>query len=160
MDHISDILDDRTLMILRSITGGSIALLEPKGRQFITRAITPYRELTIEDAKFIGRLVCDINSWHFARKRCIPKATARIKIDAKAGNAVIDLGMYCQDWRIYTDTFDFWRFFDPVADQIRGILKRSFPEYASPNPDSMWRSGVIKELVDMAVTKEEQQEKR
>ncbi len=54
--------------------------------------------------------------------------------------------MNCSDWLLVGCKFRAGGFFDPVHSEISGILKRAFPEIASPSNQSMWKKGAIREL--------------
>lgn len=112
------------------------------------RPITDAVELNTDDALLIAKLLLDVESWFFARKQCLPKGTAIIDLNSVAGDAKVLIGMSCEDWELRVGGYRRGAFFDPVADQVRGLLKRTFPEIASPDSRSMWRSGVILKLKD------------
>ena len=110
------------------------------------RPITDAVELNTVDAILIAKLLLDVESWFYAHKRCLPSGTAIIELNSSAGDAKLLVGMSCEDWEIRVGSYRKGAFFDPVADQVRGILKRTFPEIASPDSRSMWISGAIPKL--------------
>ena len=54
--------------------------------------------------------------------------------------------MNCSDWLLIGCKLRAGGFFDPVRNDVRDILKRTFPDIASPNSQSMWKQGAIREL--------------
>jgi hypothetical protein len=110
------------------------------------KPITDAVELNVDDARLLAKLLLDVQSWFFACKRCLPKGTAIINLSSLAGEVKLLIGMSCLDWEIRVDSYRQGGFFDPVADQVRGMLKRTFPEIASPHCRSMWTSGAISKL--------------
>lgn len=145
-DNISEILDAHALAILRSLTAGSCALVDPDDRIRPPREICGPRELAAAELQLLACLLLDVNSWHYAKKRCSPKPTAIVRLQSLDGDATLKIGMGCADWQLLTGKQRAVAFFDPVVDQVRGILKRAFPELASPYGHSLWRAGMIREL--------------
>ena len=121
-------------------------MVDPQDLSPDPRPICDAVELAAEDAKLLARLLLDAQSWFFACKRCLPRGTAIIRLDSPAGDAQVLIGMACEDWELRAGGGRTGGFFDPVADQIRGLLKRAFPEIASPDPRSMWKAGAIAKL--------------
>ena len=76
----------------------------------------------------------------------MPKPTAIIRLKSRLGDATVLIGMACEDWDLMVDEEHIGGFFDPVADAVRGILKRTFPEIASSGSQSMWKAGAITRL--------------
>ncbi len=103
-------------------------------------------ELHAEDTRLLAILLLDVDSWFFARKQCLPKGTAIIDLRSNAGEAKLLIGMSCKDWEIRIGSNQRGGFFDPVAEKVRGILKRTFSDIASPDSRSMWTSGAILKL--------------
>ena len=103
--------------------------------------------LSTDDATLLSKLLLDVNSWFFAVKRCLPSGTATIHLNARHGDAIVLIGMGCKDWQLKVNGQISGGFFDPVADVVRGILKRTFPEIASSGSQSMWKSGAITRLM-------------
>ena len=143
---ITDILDIKSLSILRSVTGGSCVLVDPGDISITAIPISDAVELSTDDARLLARLLLDVESWYFARKRCLPKGTAIIHLNSRGGDAKLMIGMSCEDWELRAAGNRKGGFFDPVADQVRGILKRTFPDIASSGARSMWKSGAISQL--------------
>ncbi len=144
-ESISDILNDRSLETLRNITSAKVALVDPRGITTL-REITLYKNLSDNDALLLVGLLTNVESWSFCRKRCLSTMTAQVHLSGRFGNATLSIGMRCQGWILIAGTQRQGGFFDPVAAEVRGILKRAFPQVASPNARSMWRSGVIDKL--------------
>lgn len=141
-ESISDILNDRSLETLRGITSAKAALVDPQGGA-VVREITLYKNLSDDDAQLLICLLTDVESWSFCLKRCLPVPTALVNLSGQLGNATLSIGIRCQDWHLVIGSQRQTGFFDPVAADVRGILKRTFPQVASPNARSIWRSGVI-----------------
>jgi hypothetical protein len=121
-------------------------LIDPEDISGNPQPITDAIELSTDDVLLLATLLLDVESWFFACKRCVPKGTAVINLTSHTGEMKLLIGMSCLDWEIRVDGYRQGGFFDPVADQVRGILKRSFPEIASPYARSMWTSGAISKL--------------
>ncbi len=145
-ESIADILDANSLAILRSVTGGSCVLVDPDDVTDAPRPITDAVQLNNEDAILIAKLLLDVDSWYYARKQCLPGSTAIIELNSGAGKAQLLIGMLCEDWDLRVDSNRQGGFFDPVADHVRGVLKRTFPDIASPDARSIWMSGAIQKL--------------
>jgi hypothetical protein len=62
----------------------------------------------------------------------------------------VSVGFSCVGWVVSGPRERFGGFFDPVADQVRGIGKATFREFASPRRRSLWRAGVIALLQSLA----------
>ncbi|MBA4018680.1 MAG: hypothetical protein C0483_16055 [Pirellula sp.] len=103
-------------------------------------------ELSTQDAVLLSKLLLNADSWFFAVKRCLPKGTARIRLTSPLGDATVLIGMPCQDWDVIVDGEHCGGFFDPVDIEMRSLLKRTFPDLASSEARSMWKSGAIKQL--------------
>lgn len=144
--NITDILDVRSLVTLRSVTGGSCVLVDPDDVTDNPRPISGAMQLLKEDALLIAKLLLDVESWFYARKQCLPRGTAIIELHSGAGEAQLLIGMDCEAWDLLVGGRRQHGFFDPVADQVRAVLKRTFPEIASPDARSMWMSGAIQRL--------------
>jgi len=145
-EAITDILDARSVAILRSVTAGDCALVDPDDGLRNPREITKRTELAADDLRLLVSLLLDVDSWFFATKRCLPRGTAVIRLTSDVGDATLLIGMSCDDWEVTSGGHRTGAFFDPVADDVRGILKRAFPEIASPESRSMWRAGAIAQL--------------
>jgi hypothetical protein len=128
------------------VKGGSCVLVDPDDISANPKAITDTVELLSDDVRLLAKLLLDVESWFFARKRCLPKGTAIISLSSRDGEAKVLIGMSCEDWEIYAGGTRKGGFFDPVADQVRGILKRTFPDIASSGSRSMWKAGGISTL--------------
>lgn len=125
---------------------GSCVLVDPDDSWTNPRPISDPIELATADAKLVARLLLDVESWFFACKRCLPKGTAIVHLSSRGGDAKLLIGMSCEDWELRVGNNRSGGFFDPVADQVRDILKRTFPDIASPGVRSMWKAGAISEL--------------
>ncbi len=121
-------------------------MVDPDDISINPRPITDTVELATDDSRLLAKLMLDVESWFFASKRCLPKGTAIIHLSARAGDAKLLIGMSCENWEIRAGGSRKGGFFDPVADQVRGILKRAFPDIASSNARSMWKAGAISKL--------------
>lgn len=110
------------------------------------RPITDAVQLNKVDALLIAKLLLDVESWYYARKQCLARGTAIIELNSGDGEAQLLIGMLCEGWDLRVDSSCQGGFFDPVADQVRGVLKRTFPEIASPDARLMWTSGAIQKL--------------
>jgi hypothetical protein len=130
-DTILDVLDRESIAILQTVTSGTCALVDSEEMSRTPREITEQRILQEGDAQRLAELMLNIDSWFFAAKRCLPKGTATVRLFARAGDATVRIGMACADWELSTAHNSVWGFFDPVADDVRDILKRAFPEFAS-----------------------------
>lgn len=144
--------------MLRSVTGGSCVLVDPDDISDNPRPISDSVEFAADDATLLARLLLDIDSWFFARKRCLPKATATISLQSRAGDAKLMIGMSCENWEIRAGSNRKGAFFDPVADQVRDILKRTFPDIASSGARSMWKAGAISQLKQSFLTPQDEAE--
>ena len=96
------------------------------------------------------RLLLDPHSWYFAKKRCLPRHTALFRLKGEQGNVKVVLGFSCVGWIVTGPAERRGGFFDPVAADVRELLKATFPEYASPGRRFVWRSGIIAELRALA----------
>jgi hypothetical protein len=121
-------------------------LVDPDDVTDNPRPITDAVQLNKEDTLLIAKLLLDVESWFYARKQCLPRGTAIIELNSGAGEAQLLIGMLCEGWDLRVGSSRQGGFFDPVADQVRGVLKRTFPEIASPDARSMWTSGAIQKL--------------
>ncbi len=57
----------------------------------------------------------------------------------------------CAGWEVRGPVERRGAFFDPIREEIYGILKSTFPEYASPHRRSLWKAGVIREVGEQAI---------
>lgn len=121
-------------------------MVDPDDISIDPLTISDANDLAAEDVKRIARLLLDVESWFFARKRCVPKGTAIMHLNSRAGSVRLMIGMSCADWELHTGDNRKSGFFDPVADQVRDILKRTFPDIASSGAQSMWKAGAISQL--------------
>lgn len=145
-DAITEILDEKTQSILRSVTSATCVLVAPEDFSRNARPISPCVDVSADDVRMIATLLLNRESWFFACKRCLPKSTAILTLASPIERITIRIGMSCADWEIQTSHRRIGGFFDPVADQIRGMLKRTFPYIASSNSQSLWRNGAIAKL--------------
>ena len=139
-----------TVSLIESVSSGSVHLIgQPKG-SVKSIALTEHRDLTADQLTFLRDLLLDTNSYFFARKRCIPKPTAKFQLDGDDGYVTVTVGFACSGWIIQSSRDRTGSFFDPVRDSMLRLVKQLFPEYASPSNRSVWRAGVIKSLIDAA----------
>jgi hypothetical protein len=143
---IDSILDASTIKIIRASTRATCEILDPDSTLVRPLSLTPARELTLKQISEFTNLVLDPQSWSFARKRCLPRATALFRLQSDRGEVRVSVGMTCLDWIVIGPRGRWGSFFDPVQDQIRELLKTLYAEYASSTRRSMWRSGVIHQL--------------
>jgi hypothetical protein len=52
----------------------------------------------------------------------------------------------CEGWAVLGRSERCGGFFDPVADEVRMLLKSIFPELASRERRSLWKAGSLKQL--------------
>ena len=125
-------------------------MVDPDDISDTPQVITDASPLSPEDTTLIVQLLLNIDSWFFARKRCLPKGTAIVDLKCKNSKAQLLIGIACSDWELRIGSKRHGAFFDPVTTQIRGILKRTFPQFASEHSQSMWKAGVISSLKEAA----------
>ena len=145
-DSISDILNAEQIELLRTADHASCFLVDPDGNLHKPVPTTEPVQLSVTDLQLLTKLLLDVESWFFARKRCLPKNTAVVKIQSNSNSAILRIGMNCSDWLLIGCKLRAGGFFDPVRNDVRDILKRTFPDIASPNSQSMWKQGAIREL--------------
>jgi hypothetical protein len=143
---IDVILDPYTIDALRASSVGTCEILDPDASRRTPVWLTPPRKLTADQLAALKALLLDPRSWFFARKRCLPRNTALFRLQSGECRVQIVVGMPCLEWTITGPRGSSGGFFDPVAKQVRALLKDLFSEYASPFPRSMWRSGAIAQL--------------
>ncbi|MGN6547921.1 MAG: hypothetical protein ACTHK7_23005 [Aureliella sp.] len=124
--------------------------MDPDDLSSDPRAISDRAELSSEDTALLARLLLDVDSWFFARKQCLPKGTAIISLQSRAGNAELLMGMACEEWELRAANKRKGGFFDPVAGEIRDMLKRTFPSIASTDSCSLWNPDAISKLQEAA----------
>lgn len=139
---IETLFKPRTIDAIRGATRGTCRLLDPKD----TSPLTPDRALIDTDVALWRAIVLDIASWFFCVKRCASRPTAMVELGSDADRVTIELSDNCASWLIRGANDRAGGFYDPVRYQVRAWLKGTFPEYASPHRESMWRAGVIKQL--------------
>jgi hypothetical protein len=133
--------------MLRKVIAGKCALVDPDDHADSPREITPRVALEDADVRLLVRLLLDPDAWFFARKQCLPKGTALFCLEAPPHEATVLIGMSCQSWHVFAAGFQAGAFFDPVVNDIRGILKRAFPAIASREASSLWQAGAIARMV-------------
>jgi hypothetical protein len=141
---IEPILKPSTISAIRESTATTCELLDPGSVRAI--AITPARQLTAEWHTSLQSLLLDHRSWFFARKRCLPSKTALLRLKGPRHTVCVEIGFPCQGWTVSGPEDSSGGFFDPVADEMRDLLKSAFPEFASPHRRSLWKAGEIAEL--------------
>ncbi|WP_197528664.1 hypothetical protein [Aeoliella mucimassa] len=143
---IEQILSGDTIAILSRASEGSCALLDPHDISRTPCLLTEERPLDQAMVRRMSRLLLDDDSWWYVMKQCLPKPTALMTLGSADGWATLRIGMPCSEWRLETDAERQWGFFDPVAGQVREVLKATFPEYASAHAKSLWKAGAISAL--------------
>ena len=151
IDRLLDrIYKPETVSLIESVSAGSVHLIGQTNGSVKSIALTERRDLTADQLALLRDLLMDADSYFFARKRCIPKPTAKFRLDGDGGYVTVTVGFACSGWVIQAPRDRTGSFFDPVRDSVLGLVKQLFPEYASPNNRSVWRAGVIKSLIDAA----------
>jgi hypothetical protein len=140
---IDSILDPSAIEAIRASSTATCEILDPFTSSFSPVAITLARELTLEQLDVLRELLLNPQSWWFARKRCLPRPAALFRLKSDDASMTVLIEMPCMRWIV---TGRWGGFFDPVQDQIREMIKRLFPEYASSSRRSMWKSGAIAQL--------------
>lgn len=146
MQRATLILGASTTDSLRASAMATCEMLDPDASSLRPVPLTPARELTSEQLYELKRLLLDPQSWCFAKKRCLPRATALFRLQSSGGYVTVAIDRPCAGWIVTGPRGRWGGFFDPVADQIWAMVKGLFPEYASPSRRSMWRAGVIAQL--------------
>jgi hypothetical protein len=144
--EIDTILSASTIEAIESLVGGTCELVEPSTRSVNVIPLTSPRALGTAAIARLTRALLDPHSWSFARKRCLPRRTAVLRLQGPKGNVKVEIDAFCSGWVLSASNERRGGFFDPVRTQIIEMLKSAFPEYASTNPRSLWRSGIIHEL--------------
>ena len=143
---IDSILDASTIDAIRACSTATCEILDPEASSLRPVPLTPARELTSEQLAGLKDLLLDPQSWFFAAKRCLPRKTARFRLQSDDCYVTVILDRPCVGWTVIGPRGRWGGFFDPVQDQIWAMVKGLFPEYASSSRRSMWRAGVIAEL--------------
>lgn len=146
--HISEILNEQSLRILGSISSAKAVVCSPESSLHDPKEVTTSQPISSADTKLISELIADVNSWNFCKKRCLPRSSATIALESPEGNAKLIISMNCAGWIWIGGKDSRGGFFDPIHDEIEGILKRTFPTIASPNRRCMWRRGVMAKLLE------------
>lgn len=147
-DSIDAILTPSTINAIRASATATCEVLDPDSAAPV--ALTPARQLSAEGCSMLKSLLLDPDSWFFAKKRCLPRKTALFRLHGERGSVSVEVGFSCVGWLVSGPTECRGGFFDPVAEQVRGLLKETFPEFASPGRRSMWRASTIAELRSLA----------
>jgi hypothetical protein len=143
---IDSILDASTIDAIRASSTATCEILDPEASSRSAVPLTAARELTSEQLSELKGLLLDPQSWFFAKKRCLPRATVLFRIQSDECYVTVVIDIACLGW-IVTGPHGRWgSFFDPVQDKIRAMVKGLFPEYASSSRRSMWKSGAIAQL--------------
>ncbi|HAW26854.1 MAG TPA: hypothetical protein DCY03_01870 [Planctomycetaceae bacterium] len=148
MRNITGILTSQTIKRLQHVKSGTCLLIDPECSILEIKEITKPRDLSASDVELLCKLMLDANSWYRCKKRCIPRNTAIISLDSPSGNVDVLIGIPCHHWRILKPLKESgaFFFFDPIIEEIQMILKRTFPDLASPYKRSMWKQSVIRKL--------------
>ena len=147
-ETIEAILKPSTIDAIRATTTATCEVLDPDS--VAPLALTPAREAAPGGCSTLKGLLLDPRSWYFAKKRCLPRRTARFRLHGERGSVSVVVGFSCVGWIVTGPAERRGGFFDPVAGQVRELLKTIFPEFASPGRRSMWRAGIIAELRSLA----------
>jgi hypothetical protein len=147
---IEAILKPSTIDAIRGSTTITCEVLDPEPRSAAPVALTPARKVAPAGCSMLKDLLLDPGSWFFAKKRCLPRQTALFRLYGERGNVSVIVGFSCVGWIVAGPAERRGGFFDPVAGQVRDLLKSTFPEFASPGRHSMWRAGLIVELRSLA----------
>ncbi len=150
MVDISSYLPERTIKRLRCVESGTCVLLDPKPPDRKRTEITAPRELSPEDVELLCRLLLDPDSWHHCKKRCLFRDTAIFSLESISGKVNVFIDMNCHYWSVIKAYAGGGAFFDPVIEDVRSILKRTFPELASPDENALWKAAVIHDLCQKA----------
>ncbi|QDU05190.1 hypothetical protein V6x_49260 [Gimesia chilikensis] len=151
MVDISSYLPERTIKRLRCVESGTCVLLDPNPPDWKRAEITAPRELAATDVELLSQLLLDPDSWYRCKKRCLPSETAIISLEAISGKVNVFIDMSCAGWRVLKPSHaQSSAFFDPVYQEVRSILQRTFPELASPHSRALWKQGVIQDLCQKA----------
>ncbi|MEX2558585.1 MAG: hypothetical protein WD403_01665 [Pirellulales bacterium] len=143
---IDRILKPTTIKAIKALTEGTCELVDPDSTAAQPVALTAPREIDADRLARFKELLVDPQSWWFARKRCLPRPTAVVRMRGPKGNVTVSLGFSCVLWIITGRAECRSGFFDPVQHHVREILKSTFPEFASADRRSMWRFGTITHL--------------
>src|SRR5690348_15319429 len=127
-DSIEQLLKPSTIEAIRASTTITCEVLDPGSIDAV--ALTPERPVLAEGCSLLKSLLLDPHSWFFAVKRCLPRNTAMFRLygDGTCVRVQIDS---CVGWILSGPSERRGGFFDPVADQVRELLKATFPELAS-----------------------------
>jgi hypothetical protein len=149
-ETIEAILKPSTIDAIRASTRATCEVLDPEPDSVAPVALTPGREVVPGGSSTLKGLLLDPRSWYFAKKRCLPRQTARFRLHRERGSVSVVVGFSCVGWIVTGPAERRGGFFDPVAGQVRELLKATFPEFASPRQRSMWRVRIIAELRSLA----------
>jgi hypothetical protein len=147
LQAIQDWLKPSTIEAIQSATLATCEVLDPESIPIYP--LTPSRELPFEGCSLLKDLLLDPRSWFFAKKRCLPHWIAQLKLQGQQFSVRVEVDT-CDGWVITAPQQRTGGFFDPVRDQVRAIIKNTFPEFASRDRRSMWRNGAIRELKSKA----------
>ena len=145
-ESIEAILKPATIDAIRKVSTVTCEVLDPEPESATPVALTPARQVAAEGCATLKDLLLDPRSWFFAEKRCLPRQTALFRLHGERGSVSVVVGFSCLGWIVTGPAERQGGFFDPVANQVRALLKATFPEFASPGRRSMWRAGTIAEL--------------
>lgn len=151
MFDISSYLPEQTIKSLRHVESGTCVLLDPHPPNMKRTEITAPRELAATDVELLCRLLLDSESWHRCKKRCLPRDTAIFSLESISGKVNVFIDISCAGWRVLKPFHaQSSAFFDPVFEDVQSILKRTFPELASPDENALWKEAVIDDLCQEA----------
>jgi hypothetical protein len=149
-ETIDTILKPSTISAIGASVTATCELLDPERSTVGSVALTPARVVAPAGCSTLKRLLLDPRSWYFAKKRCLPRETALFQLHGEQGSIRLVVGFSCLGWIVTVPAERQGGFFDPVASQIRELLKSTFPEFASPGRRSLWRAGIIAQLRSLA----------
>jgi hypothetical protein len=144
-DTIDGILKPATIEAIRASSTATCELLDPMGKPLVR--LLPARSITKTRLGQLKELLLDPASWFFCVKRCLPRQSVlfRLRYSAKKEVTVL-VDFPCAGWLVTGPAYRSGGFFDPVAAQVRELIKATFSEFASRNPRSLWKAGKISQL--------------
>ncbi len=151
MPDIKEFLTQETIKRLRNVNSGMCTLLDPETPDELREQhrwieITEPRKLIADDLELLCQLLLDPNSWHRCRKRGLPEDSAIFSLESNHGMVKLLIDVPLSHWNVLEPHDGGWAFFDPVADQVLSIMKRTYPGLASKEPREFWKEGILDAL--------------